>query len=338
SSVIFGYELFLKLFRSIEFGLNPDFEISLFLMRHPLFHHSPQIFAALEYSGPGLTATLAFVQEYIRAEGTALEFATAAIKDYLDDPTIETLRAFAPSAREIGEILGELHLALASDAGDPAFSPEPVTDRDIVEWWSSISNRFDKLSPCFEETGSIIVQLWQEIAAAFKALEPITDPGLRIRTHGDYHLGQLLRAKRGWMILDFEGEPNRSLEERRRKVLPLRDAAIMMRSFNYVAHTVAFERARPGTEEWDIQQLHADEWESAMRDAFLQGYFGFLKDAAILPAREADRQRLLNVFELERTITELSYDINNRPGWVHICMHSIRRILGLSDAQPAKRA
>jgi trehalose synthase-fused probable maltokinase len=337
SSVVFGDALFLKLFRSVVFGLNPDFEINLFLMKHPDFDYSPKIFAALEYERPDSSATLAFVQEYIRGTGSALEFATEAINQYLDDPSIETIDAFAPTAKQLGAILGELHLALASDDADPAFAREPVIENDMVEWWASINQRLEQLEPCFESGEPVLLQLWQEVEAAFRSLEPVTDPGMKIRNHGDYHLDQVLRTGKGWFILDFEGEPNRSLEERRRKNSPLRDIAIMMRSFGYVAHTVASERARPGTEIRDTQLRYADQWESAMRAAFLQGYYSHMNDSPLLPAKEADRQRLLNVFELDRAITELSYDINNRPDWTHIGLHSIRRILGLSDIDPAGR-
>jgi trehalose synthase-fused probable maltokinase len=338
SSVVFGDAFFLKLFRNVVFGLNPDFEISLFLMQHPLFNHSPKLYAALEYARPDSSATLAFVQEYIHATGSGIEYASEAVKGYLDNPSPETLRAFAPAAKQLGAILGELHLALASDEESEAFSPEPFTDDNIVEMWSSLSQQLEKLTPCFGDSDDTLLQLWQEVATAFTSLEPITDAGLRVRTHGDYHLGQVLRVNEEWMILDFEGEPNRPLEERRRKNSPLRDVAIMMRSFNYVAHSVVFERAQPGADGWDLQQRHAGEWESAMRDAFLQGYFSLMERSAILPAREADRQRLLNVFELERAITELSYDLDNRPDWTHICLHSIRRILGLGDIELANRA
>jgi maltose alpha-D-glucosyltransferase/alpha-amylase len=169
------------------------------------------------------------------------------------------------------------------------------------------------------------------VETTFRSLEPITDPGMKIRNHGDYHLGQVLRRDKGWIILDFEGEPNRPLEERRRKNSPLRDVAIMMRSFSYVAHTIVSERARPDTEDWNTQLRYADQWESAMQAAFLQGYYSHMTDSPLLPAREADRQRLMNVFELDRAITELSYDINSRPDWTHIGLHGIRRILGLGE-------
>ncbi|HET9533327.1 MAG TPA: phosphotransferase, partial [Blastocatellia bacterium] len=254
------------------------------------------------------------------------------------NPSLEGIDAFAPSSKQLGELLGELHLALASDEQDPEFAPEPITEEDVSEWRSSINERLEQLEPCFDEGDSMLQHLWKEIAAAFKSLEPVLDPGMKMRIHGDYHLGQILRAGQEWFILDFEGEPSRPLEERRRKMSPLRDVAIMMRSFNYVALSVAVERARPDSEEWRPQRLHANHWESAMRAAFLEGYYSLTDSSRLLPEKRADRQRLLNIFELNRAITELSYDINSRPDWAHICVHTISRILGLGEIESAAQS
>jgi trehalose synthase-fused probable maltokinase len=137
-----------------------------------------------------------------------------------------------------------------------------------------------------------------------------------IRTHGDYHLGQVMLTERGWVVLDFEGEPARTLPERRQKRSPLRDVAGMLRSFSYVAAAgeILGTRAMP------------EDWESRARAAFLQGYFRAV-DPALLPPGQDSTEKLLSVFELEKAVYELNYEINNRPDWVGIPVASILRLL-----------
>ena len=147
-------------------------------------------------------------------------------------------------------------------------------------------------------------------------LANIGSSGRLIRHHGDLHLGQTLLAPDGWVVLDFEGEPARPLLERRRKRSPLRDVAGMLRSFAYVASAGELQRGTPAPEGW----------EDRMRDAFLSGYFRAV-DAALLPPGEANSRTLLTVFELEKAVYELRYELNNRPDWVRIPVAGIARLL-----------
>jgi maltokinase len=137
-----------------------------------------------------------------------------------------------------------------------------------------------------------------------------------IRIHGDYHLGQTLYTPRGWVILDFEGEPARPLPERRQKRSPLRDVAGMLRSFAYVASAAEILRGRPAPENF----------ETRARETFLEQYFKTV-DPALLPAGEAPIRHLLSVFELEKAVYELRYELDNRPDWVPIPVMGILRLL-----------
>jgi trehalose synthase-fused probable maltokinase len=137
-----------------------------------------------------------------------------------------------------------------------------------------------------------------------------------IRTHGDYHLGQTLYAPRGWIIIDFEGEPARALPERRQKRSPLRDVAGMLRSFAYVTSALEIQRGTRAPEEFEQQA----------RERFLTQYFANV-DPTLLPAGEAAVMNLLSVFELEKAIYELRYELNNRPDWVSIPVAGITRLL-----------
>ncbi len=140
--------------------------------------------------------------------------------------------------------------------------------------------------------------------------------GRVIRTHGDYHLGQTLYAERGWVIIDFEGEPARPLPERRQKRSPLRDVASMLRSFAYVTSAVEIQRGG---------QAPAD-FEQRARERYLQHYFAVV-DSTLMPAGEAATANVLSIFELEKAIYELQYELDNRPDWVAIPVAGIRRLL-----------
>jgi maltokinase len=147
-------------------------------------------------------------------------------------------------------------------------------------------------------------------------LSHIGTGGRLIRTHGDYHLGQTMLTDRGWVILDFEGEPARPLPERRRKRSPLRDVAGMLRSFAYAASAAEQQRGAPPP----------DGWEGRAREAFLDGYFDTVENALMPPGQDAT-ERLLSVFELEKAVYELRYELNNRPDWVGIPVAGIVRLL-----------
>ena len=333
SSVLFGESLFLKVFRKIEFGLNPDLELNLFLTREAGFQRVPELCGAITYIGPDTSATLAFVQEYIPSEGSGWDEALKAVKEYLDDPGREKLYAFEKSAHEIGLMLGELHLALASEGQDPAFSPEPVTASDVAQWRATVLERLEQARSSHQEHEENIVRIQAKIEAAFDALGSSESLGLKMRYHGDYHLNQVLRTPKGWIMLDFEGEPNRPLEERRRKHTPLRDVAVMLGSFNYAAYTALSERARPGGDQWKRQQSRVNEWEAMARQAFLQGYVRAMGDSRILPDRAEIRRKILKIFELDRIVCEINYDLDNRPEWAEISLQRIEPVLNQDRAE-----
>ncbi len=142
-------------------------------------------------------------------------------------------------------------------------------------------------------------------------------PGLVSRVHGDYHLGQVLWTRAGdWVVIDFEGEPARPLAERRRRSSPLRDVAGMLRSFAYAPRATALLRGVEAPEEW--------EW--SCRAAFLDGWRSTV-DPRVLPASESGFDRLLELFELQRLLYELRYELGNRPDWVSIPVDGIERLL-----------
>jgi trehalose synthase-fused probable maltokinase len=333
SSVVFDDTVFLKFFRKIVFGVNPDFEISRFLTSHPGFHNAPKIFAAFEYNSASTTATLVLLQEYLQALGRGQDIASEIVADYFENSAPASLRAFEHPARQLGHLLGELHLTLASEEGDPAFAPEPIARDAADQWWAIIKQKLDELESSIDKEQEMRRELVRNATAALAALAHVEEAGLKIRIHGDYHLGQVLRTQRGWMILDFEGEPSRPLEERRQKESPLRDVAVMLRSFDYIAHEAMFDQPDHIKSDLESLQRKADRWQSVMREAFLTGYYSVMHDSRVLPASEADRNKIIALFELDRAMTELSYDLNSRPEAAEVGLHSVRRILGLEPGE-----
>jgi maltokinase len=309
TSVVFDDELILKVYRRLEAGINPELEMLRFLGEHG-FENLPALQGWYAYQGRPAESTLGILQEFVPEGIDGWELAL--------DELAEAPDRFLGRLRRLGEVTGTMHTILASDPSDPNFAPE---------------------EPSLEALGLLTATIDEEIAHAFldlpddvEALEPIRARGedvrerLRQRTHsgaagrivrghGDFHLGQTL-WNGDWVILDFEGEPARSLPERRRKSSPLRDVAGMLRSFAYAATAVEYLRgaeAPPG-------------WEERARSEFLGGYLHSVDPSIVPPGPEAF-DRLLSVFELEKAVYELRYELNMRPDWLPIPVAGILRIL-----------
>jgi maltose alpha-D-glucosyltransferase/alpha-amylase len=230
-----------------------------------------------------------------------------------------------------------MHLALASGTDDPAFAPEAFSAHYRRSLYQSLRGRARpallllrrraKSLPAAAE----VVEREDEVLRRFSAVGDVSLHNLRIRIHGDYHLGQVLWTGRDFVIVDFEGEPARPLGERRIKRSPLQDVAGMLRSFHYAAYTAlavpqpeqdGAADATDRAEEWLLFWHH---WVSIV---FLQAYLERAEGAAFVPARPADLNTLLDAFLLEKAVYELRYEAANRPDWVHIPVQGVRQLLG----------
>ena len=306
SSVVFGDELILKVFRRLEPGVNPELELLRFLSARDFAHIAP-LAGWYEYAGRLVDATLGTLQEYLTGARDGWELC------------LEDLAGFVPSARELGIVTGEMHRALGSDSADPDFAPEEPSNESLSLLTATVDEEIERmfvdLDPDDPALGALAGRAL-DVRERLQALSHIGTAGRVIRTHGDYHLGQTMLADRGWVILDFEGEPARPLSERRRKRSPLRDVAGMLRSFAYAASAAELQRgvrAPAG-------------WEERVRAEFLEGYFETV-DSSLLPPGQDATAKLLSVFELEKAVYELRYELNNRPDWVGIPVAGIVRLL-----------
>jgi maltokinase len=310
TSVVFDDELILKVFRRLEPGINPELELLRFLTEHG-FANVAALGGWYAYSGGPISATLGILQEYVRAGLDGWELAL--------DEIGAAPEAFLARLRRLGEVTGTMHTVLASDQNDPAFAPETPSVESLGLLTATVDEEIERVFltlPDGDERLAPIRGRGEEVREQLRMLTHAGSTGMSIRTHGDYHLGQTLWADDDWVIIDFEGEPARSLTERRRKRSPLRDVAGMLRSFAYV--TIAASLTH-GTEA-------PDGWEEQARAQFLEGYFETV-DPVLLPSGHVAIERLLSVFELEKAVYELRYELDNRPDWVGIPAAGIQRLI-----------
>ena len=221
--------------------------------------------------------------------------------------------------RELGAVTGRMHCTLAADSDDPEFAPEAPSDEHVALLAATIDEQIDRsfMEMPDREVQEPIRGRGYELRDLLSMLSHTGVGGRLIRAHGDYHLGQTLRAGDDWIVLDFEGEPGRPLRERRRRRSPLRDVAGMLRSFAYAG--LAGELLRGGP------RPPAD-WETHVREAFLEGYMAEIDDA-LLPAGAQAIDKQLAMFELEKLLYELRYELENRPEWLVVPVSGIERML-----------
>ena len=306
TSIVFGEQQVLKVFRRIEPGINPELEMLRFLSTRG-FENVAALTGWYDYSGELMQATLGILQQFIGEARDGWQLA-------LDDPL-----GLLHRLPELGTATGRMHSVLASDASDPAFSPEEPSDEALALLTATIDEQIERVfidlprdNPALEP----ILGRGEEIRDRLQSMSHVGVGGRLIRHHGDYHLGQTMLRDAGWVILDFEGEPARSLLDRRRKRSPLRDVAGMLRSFAYAASASELLRGVPAP----------DGWEDSARAAFLDAYLEAV-DGTLLPAGQTAISKLLAIFELEKAVYELRYELNNRPDWVGIPAAGIARLV-----------
>jgi maltose alpha-D-glucosyltransferase/alpha-amylase len=231
-----------------------------------------------------------------------------------------------------------MHLALASDAADPNFAPEPMTGLAQRSLYQSMRNLTAKVMQLARDrlnhlprdvAGGVreVIGLEKQILKAFQGLRDRKISATRTRCHGDYHLGQVLYTGKDFVLIDFEGEPARALSERRRKRSPLQDVAGMLRSFHYAAHTVrATRRAMMLDSEQERVEQWIQFWCAWASSAFVRAYLKTAGNASFIPRNDSDLELLLNAFLLEKSVYELGYELNNRPDWVPIPIQGIKEL------------
>jgi trehalose synthase-fused probable maltokinase len=310
TSIVFGERLVLKVYRRVGAGPNPELELLRFLTERG-FEHVPALAGWYEYNGRLIDATLGLAQEFVAGGVDGWELA-------LTDLGSPSPERFEARARALGAVTGALHTALSSDAHDPGFAPEETSAESLGLLTATVDEEIEQMFLELPATEALapLAGRGQEVRERLGMLTHAGSAGRVIRHHGDFHLGQAMLAGERWVLLDFEGEPARSLIERRRKRSPLRDVAGMLRSFSYAASASRILHGTPAPQGW----------EARVRAAYLDGYLETVEQSLLPPGR-LPTERLLTVFELEKAVYELRYELDNRPDWVDIPVAGILRLL-----------
>ncbi len=369
TSVVFGDRFVMKLIRKLDVGPNPDIEIGRYLTEKTGFPNIAALVGAFDYRRRGVDpAAIAILQEFVPNQGDAWQYTLDYLSNYyervlafnadapqVDPPTAsltelaaqeipesvnELLGGYAQTAWILGTRTAELHVALTSDPDDPAFAPEPFNDFYRQSLFQSMSGHVDQTLNVLRSSARGLDQgdreLVQHVLAhesklreQFRFVRLQRVGGMRTRCHGDYHLGQLLHTGRDFIIIDFEGEPARSVSERRIKRSPLRDVAGMLRSFEYASHAARLGQAaeiRPA----DVEELErwGQLWSSWVSVIFLNAYLKVPGVSALLPGPD-HLDKMLGLHLVEKALYEVSYELNNRPNWVRIPLTSILRYLDI---------
>ena len=347
TSIIYGREFILKLFRKIEAGINPDIEIGAFLT-HSGFKNTPAVVGTLEYHAQGGEIfSAAILQTFVPNQGDAWKYTLDSLTSFypralastLDSPKL--LGDYEASAALLGTRTAQMHAALASSTANPDFTPEPFTAADAQTLSDEIAAQASTALSLLRAKSSTLPYTEQLLALQVLDLEPsilqrfsilpsLSTDAQRIRHHGDYHLGQVLFTGSDFMIIDFEGEPARPLGERRTKALALRDVAGMLRSFQYAAYAGLYgliSSLPTDPESAEKIATCSGFWNEQVSRLYLDAYFKEADSKPFIPSTPEQRRLFLNAFLLQKALYEVQYELNNRPAWVGIPLRGILSLI-----------
>jgi maltose alpha-D-glucosyltransferase/alpha-amylase len=368
TSLRYGQQLMLKVFRRVEPGVHPDVELTARLTDEGA--QVPAFAGVLEYQPDrGPATAIGILQAFVPNEGDAWTYTLDHLQHFIEgvlalppdevppalpssDPVMLTdldappavatlISTFLESARLLGQRTADMHRALAASS-DPAFAPEaftPFYQRSLFQSMRNLTEQvFDVLQARrtvlpddLHDRAQRLLGRRREVVERFRAISTMKVSALRMRHHGDFHLGQVLWTGRDFVVLDFEGEPTRPLSTRRLKRSPLRDVAGMLRSFDYAARTAVVHAATRGLVAGDAARrldLWAGLWLGWVSGTFLRAYLDGMTGSPVVPATREELQSLLTIYLLEKAVYELGYELNTRPEWVGLPLEGIERLLG----------
>ncbi|HYG69371.1 MAG TPA: putative maltokinase, partial [Anaeromyxobacteraceae bacterium] len=374
TSIRFDDRMILKLFRKTEPGRNPDLELGVFLTEEARYPNAPPALGCVEWRPDGGEPhALAILQGFVPNEGEAWTHVLGLVQRFLAEAALGgappppaprpglgpdlaaaeppgALRALAPGSLAAAALLGrrtaELHLALASGTGD-AFRPEPFSKADrerlharvrdsVARTFAALRGRLGTLEPAVRERAEAVLAGGATLEARLRRADLRPLAALRTRTHGDYHLGQVLWTGDDFVVIDFEGEPARPIAERREKDSPLRDVAGMMRSFHYASHQgLATFVARHPEADAPRAAGWAALWHAWMTATFLRAYLDVARHGSAVPADPDELRDLLELYLVEKAVYELRYELNNRPDWVALPLEGLAQLAGVEPSAGA---
>jgi maltose alpha-D-glucosyltransferase/alpha-amylase len=348
STALVDSDYVVKLYRKLENGLNPEIEIGRFLTDVAGFANTPALLGSVEYHDGETTSAVAVVHAFVENQGDGWTVTSAYLDRYLDEQRLLTGTENPGESEEqipylrymaqTGKRLAELHLALACHDHIAEFAPEPITPDRVDAWVADVGlyaerviedlrQRRDQLRESDRSLIDQLLALREQIAPRLASLFPRNSAGMNIRHHGDFHLGQMLIVKEDIFIIDFEGEPRRSLDERRRKAPAARDVAGLLRSIDYSA-IAALERALKTAPEEHSKLANAlESWRARASAALLAAYREAMADMRLWPSHSHAADGILDFFLLEKALYEIEYELAHRPDWLRVPLAGVVRIL-----------
>jgi maltose alpha-D-glucosyltransferase/alpha-amylase len=340
TTVRVGDMFFLKFYRRLQSGVNPELEIGRYLTEVVRFPNIVPVAGAAEYrNSEGTPVTLALLQAFVMNQGDGWDYTVSYLTRFLEERRTEVIQhedvhgAYLELMRTLATRTAELHRALATATSDPAFEPVPIKEEDVAAWRLNVrieaeqtldllSRQISHLPQAVIPDAEVLLSRRDILLKRIDAAVPAVPRGLKIRHHGDYHLGQVLLKRNDFIIVDFEGEPGRPLAERRLKHSPLRDVAGMLRSFAYARRAAMQHCAVQSNEDCSRWEGLMDKWESETRAMFVSTYDAIAREAGLYRSLE-EAEPLLALFEVEKALYEVRYELGNRPDWTSIPLRSL---------------
>jgi len=347
SSLIVADLVVMKIIRRVTVGINPEVEMSRFLTENGYANTPPMLGEISRVANDGSAHTMIVAQRFVHNQGDAWQWTldylkrlneTMALGEKSGADQTDALANYGAFARAMGTRLAQLHAVLARPSQDPAFSPEKVTAADAKNWATATAHQITVALETLQgvkewadedkrDAAKFLAANQKQILAALPGLAKAAIGSLKTRIHGDFHLGQVLFASGDAYIIDFEGEPSKSLDARRAKSCPVRDVAGLLRSFHYAAATAQNNQtstvattgtvASAGPQAQAASQRFVDD----MSAQFLEAYYAIAVGTAA-----TDHAPLLDLFLLEKSAYEICYEAANRPTWLGIPLMGFSQI------------
>lgn len=349
SSVVVGESLVLKLIRKVASGVHPELEMSAYLTAAGYPNISPLLGSVIRRDGAGQDNLLMIAQGYLSNQGDAWAWTQNSLERAIRDELAEAMSEQEQHYNALGELkdfagllgqrLGEMHGVLGAKTTDKDFKPEVTSVKDTQTWAKDVGAQIDRalqllklhqhqLNPADQALVSDLLAQKKAIASHVQTLAKATAGGLRIRVHGDLHLGQVLVVKGDAYLIDFEGEPARPLHERRGKHSPYKDVSGVLRSFDYAAAMALNGQGVDHSPEADLARKRVtDRYLKEARQAFIQAYQAATSTLAHDWQEARGQDAALTLFSLEKAAYEVAYEAENRPTWLPVPLKGLHGLL-----------
>ncbi|WP_415773425.1 maltose alpha-D-glucosyltransferase [Paraburkholderia sp. J8-2] len=366
SSLVIAETLVLKIVRRLMAGVHPEAEMSRYLTKLGYANTAPLYGEVVRVDPAGVPHTLIIVQGFIDNQGNAWDWALDYLRRTIDELALamdddtsvdqaheeEAVQGYCTVIGAIGKRLGELHALLSRPSDDEAFSPVAATPGDVRAWVADTKTMLNEaLDIVARHTGEdeqtldedardlarSLIDRRKALVAKVDELVPDDTKAVRIRIHGDFHLGQVLLSQGDAYLIDFEGEPARALEYRRAKTSPLRDVAGLLRSLSYAGAAAQSTLENAPQQVVDRKRALFERFRGYAAEAFLSQYRAAVAEGPLTLVSASQEQALLDLFLIEKAAYEIRYEAANRPTWLALPVRGLAalaaRVLGLTPTQ-----